>query len=694
MIFFSNKIWLFTIVLFGISNTILAQGGFEFKKENVIELFIEAIAENLEEDVDYTNLLDDLNHYFEFPLNINTASREQLQSLLLLTSSEITSIQNYIKYNGELVTLYELNAIRGLSFDKVILLSYFLTAYPSTQKVKTPLKNYLKYGKNELFMRWGRVLEEQRGYALNREDPERGFLGDPNALFLRYRYRYKDKLSIGFTADKDAGEQFFGGTMPQGFDFYSAHLFIRDVGFVKKITIGDYALEFGQGLTMWSSLAFGKSAFTTNIKRHSVGLRPYTSANESLFMRGAAATFRIFENLELTTFYSNKYLSATVAQRDTLDEFPLEVSGFQITGLHRTRSELNRRRSLNEEIFGGHIRWKSNKWQVGLTGYHTKYSARIQRSPQLYNIHRFNGNQNTNLGIDYQYVVSRFSFFGETAMSQNGGWATINGVQAELNTFFRVAAMYRNFRKDFQNEYAAPIGEVRGGNNEEGVYIGFEANPVAKISINGYTDFFRFPWLRFRVDAPSYGTDYLLQVGYTPTRRLNMYARIRHRLRQENTREIVPMRYLVDIHRTYYRYHLTYSVNRNIQLRSRLEFMTLNREDSGSEMGYLLYQDIALKPNKIPLTLNMRYALFQTDGFDSRIYAYENDVLYFFSIPALFNRGTRFYVNLKYSVGRNLDIWLRYAQTYLNDRTTISSGNTLIDGNTRSDVRAQLRFKF
>jgi hypothetical protein len=122
--------------------------------------------------------------------------------------------------------------------------------------------------------------------------------------------------------------------------------------------------------------------------------------------------------------------------------------------------------------------------------------------------------------------------------------------------------------------------------------------------------------------------------------------------------------------------------------------MTLNREDTGNELGYLLYQDIALKPNKLPLTLSMRYAIFETDGFDSRLYAYENDVLYFFSIPALFNRGTRFYINLKYSLGKKVDIWLRYAQTYYNDRTTISSGNTLIDGNTRSDVRAQIRLKF
>jgi hypothetical protein len=108
----------------------------------------------------------------------------------------------------------------------------------------------------------------------------------------------------------------------------------------------------------------------------------------------------------------------------------------------------------------------------------------------------------------------------------------------------------------------------------------------------------------------------------------------------------------------------------------------------------MIYQDLVWSPKFMPLKAQMRYALFDAEDYETRIYAYENDLLYSFSVPALSGRGSRFYINLNYDVNRSVSIWLKFAQTWYADRTVISSGNEEIQGNKRSEIKAQIRVTF
>jgi predicted porin len=91
---------------------------------------------------------------------------------------------------------------------------------------------------------------------------------------------------------------------------------------------------------------------------------------------------------------------------------------------------------------------------------------------------------------------------------------------------------------------------------------------------------------------------------------------------------------------------------------------------------------------------NIRFAIFETSGFDTRVYAFENDVLYAYSVPAYQGKGIRFYVNGRYKLSRNTDLWIRYAMINYTNQETIGTGGDLIEGNKRSDIRLQLRFQF
>jgi hypothetical protein len=141
------------------------------------------------------------------------------------------------------------------------------------------------------------------------------------------------------------------------------------------------------------------------------------------------------------------------------------------------------------------------------------------------------------------------------------------------------------------------------------------------------------------------------------------------------------------------RYQLSYSVSPSLILRNRIEWAGFNK-GTLEEQGYLIYQDIIYHLQKFPLDLTFRFALFDTDSWNTRIYAYENDVLYAFSIPPYFGKGIRSYLMLHSSISSHIDLWLRVAQTTLTEANIIGSGLNAIEGGQKTEVKAQLRIRF
>ena len=265
-------------------------------KNDVIQQRIEFIAQQYESStIDFSNLIEILTYYFDHPLNINTASQEELESLNLLTPFQTRTLINYRIKNGDLLTIYELRNLEGFDFVTIQNLIPFIRVASSRKPDQFNLKRSFKFGTHEVMSLWGRVLEEQEGYTPrdSTSSPNSRYMGDPNRLYLRYRFKHSDRLSFGFTAEKDPGEEFFKGSNPNGFDFYSAHLFASKIGIVKQLAVGDFHGQFGQGLTFWSGFSYRKTADALNVIRYARKLSPYTSRNENNFLRGAGTTIQI-----------------------------------------------------------------------------------------------------------------------------------------------------------------------------------------------------------------------------------------------------------------------------------------------------------------------------------------------------------------------------------------------------------------
>ncbi len=675
----------------------------EIVRQRIIEQRIEIIAEGLEEgdELDFTTLFDDLNYYYDRKINLNRCSPEELRSLYLLTEFQIQGLFDHIEKYGQLKEIWELQAVKNWDQYTILNVLPFVTVKPPSELERVTLKEIFKEGKHDLFLRYQDVLEERQGYAPISpeelaENPNRRYLGSSYRAYARYRFTYGRNISFGITAEKDPGEEFFKGTQKQGFDYYSSHLYYENNTFVRRAVVGDYQLQFGQGLTLWSGLAFGKSADALNAKRTEIGIRPYTSVDENLFLRGGAVTIG-GERLQWTNFYSSKHIDANiVSTSDSVDTEQLTtISSFQLSGFHRTPGELQDKDAIRETYYGSNLTYKTRRGQIGLTALISEYDANINRNLQLYNQFEFNSKSNQVIGLNYSRTIKNVNLFGEVSRSENGAWATINGALVALDPRVSMIAIYRNYARKFQNQLANTFVEGTRPANESGIYVGGQFKINRQWTATTYADFFRFRWLRFQTDAPSAGRDFLTQLNYKPSRNKEFYLRYRSRTRDRNAGFLdVDITTPLPVNQQNFRINTSFLAHPNIKLKSRAELVLFQQEGQPIERGFLLYQDLVFKKIQFPVSMSLRYALFYTDSYNARIYAYESDVLYAFSIPAYFSRGSRFYVTMKYKVKRGVDLWLRYARWHYDDRQVISSGLEQINAPHRSEIKVQLRLRF
>lgn len=698
---------------------------------DVIEQRIEAAVEQLggDNDVDLTGLFQVLTDHYNDPIDLNNATAQDLGSLMLLNDVQISGLLQHIKRNGRLQSIYELQTINGWDVGTINLVRPFVTVRENPLASTASLKEILKRGSHEVTVRSTMNIESRRGFmdrpnafgedyhypngnplpdfaddavrdSLRRNN--KVYLGSPFRVYTRYRFRYRQNVSFGFTAEKDEGEEFFRGAQPQGFDFYSAHFFARNIGRLKALAIGDYSAQFGQGLTFWNGLAFAsKSSFSLNVKRNAVGLAPYTSVNENLYMRGAAATFALAKRWEVTGFYSTKRIDGNITSigsgTDTLSTNIESVvfSSFQEDGFHRTTNELRKKGSIGERIMGGHVRYRTGTFSIGATAAHVGYDATLVRNTQPYNQFDFQGSENTTAGVDWNLLYRNLTWFGEAAMSANGGIAMNTGLLAALDKRVSMSLLYRDYARDYHGLYSVAFAEGTNPWNERGLFTGIEVRPNRQWQVNAYVDQFRFPWLRYLTDAPSAGFDWLAQVNWRPSKKVEVYARVRHQDRAKNTADDVNgIDPLVRAEQTNYRVNVTARVSNSVSLRTRVETVDYQRGSAPLQHGFLLYQDVVHRPLASPVELTARFALFESGSYDARVYAYENDLIGVFSIPAYYGRGVRWYGMARITPLRRVDVWLRYGAWIYRDQTSISSGLQEIPGNVRSDLKLQVRWTF
>lgn len=691
-----RSFWVLILVFF-LAVRVSAQD--DANKRQVIETLLEDISESIDDDSDLEQIAEDLEYFLQTPININATTAEELSKLHFLNEFQIVSLVDYIRRNGPMLTYYELQMVDGYDQNDVFRMLPFITISQKDDQSEFKVVRAMKYGKNELLARTVFFAEERDGYvkvpdSVRVAEPEKHYPGNGARYFARYSFNFNKQLTAGITAEKDPGEQFFKGHQKYGFDYYSAYIAVHDIGKVETFIVGDFQAKFGQGLVAWSGMSSGKSSFVMDIRKKGAGVKKYSSADENLFYRGVATTLN-FGSVKATLFGSHKKIDATLTVQDTTVAGDYGFISFGTTGLHATPAQIEKEDAVTESVWGANVNFNHNNFKIGATGLGYMFDKDFVKKEQPLYKYDFEGKKNLNVSIDAQYVFSVLYLFGEYAMSANGGKALVAGSLMNLAPGLRASVLYRNYSRDYQARYANGFAEGSKTQNEQGFFFGIESTPIKKWKLSVYYDMYRFPWLRYGLNAPSRGNDFLAQVDFAMNRNTTMYWKLKLETSQvPGTAENGGVQPLVDNTRWTLRYHLNYSAGQHWQFKNRVEISGYKNGNSDTETGCVLYQDVVCSPFRFPLSFAFRYALFETESYNSRIYLYESDVLYGYSIPMVYGKGTKSYLMTTWKPVDRLTIWARVSRLWYADKETIGTTPNQIDGNHQTEVKLQVRWKF
>ena len=650
--------------------------------EEVLEgLSVNNDINNSVNSLNWENELEELSNRLQEPVNLNSATREQLEQFPFLSDIQIEHLLAYIYIHGQMETIYELQLVEELDRQTIQYLLPFVCIKAINNEPafrwKTMLKDAGRYGKNEVLTRLDIPFYKRKGY-------EHTYLGPSVYNSVKYTFRYRDQLYAGGVAEKDAGEPFAALHNSYGYDYYSFYLLLQNCGRLKSLAVGNYRLSFGQGLVMSTDYLMGKTIYASSFNNRSTGIKRHSSTDEYNYFRGVATTVALTKRLSVSAFYSHRNMDGVVTDG--------EITSVYKTGLHRSRKEADKKNLLTSQLTGGNVSYQQNHIRLGITGVYYVFNRPYEPELTGYSKYNIHGNHFYNLGIDYAYRWRRFSFQGETAIGKQG-WASLNRLQYSPVQDIQFMLIHRFYSYDYWAMYAHSFGEGSTVQNEQGYYVGLETTPFSHWRFFVSFDLFSFPWKKYRINKPSRGTDGLIQATFTPRTNLSMYLKYRYKQKERDLTGSKGTLTLPIFHHQL-RYRLNYSLNDVFSSRTTLDYNHFHSQDRAATKGYQVTQMISSQLPWTRLFADVQGSYFCTDDYDSRVYVSEKGLLYTFYTPSFQGRGFRCAVRLRYELNKHWLFITKFGETIYLNRNEIGSGNDLIYGNKKADIQMQLRIKF
>ena len=650
--------------------------------EEVLEdLSVNNDINNSVNSLNWENELEELSNRLQEPVNLNSATREQLEQFPFLSDIQIEHLLAYIYIHGQMETIYELQLVEELDRQTIQYLLPFVCIKAINNEPafrwKTMLKDAGRYGKNEVLTRLDIPFYKRKGY-------EHTYLGPSVYNSVKYTFRYRDQLYAGGVAEKDAGEPFAALHNSYGYDYYSFYLLLQNCGRLKSLAVGNYRLSFGQGLVMSTDYLMGKTIYASSFNNRSTGIKRHSSTDEYNYFRGVATTVALTKRLSVSAFYSHRNMDGVVTDG--------EITSVYKTGLHRSRKEADKKNLLTSQLTGGNVSYQQNHIRLGITGVYYVFNRPYEPELTGYSKYNIHGNHFYNLGIDYAYRWRRFSFQGETAIGKQG-WASLNRLQYSPVQDIQFMLIHRFYSYDYWAMYAHSFGEGSTVQNEQGYYVGLETTPFSHWRFFVSFDLFSFPWKKYRINKPSRGTDGLIQATFTPRTNLSMYLKYRYKQKERDLTGSKGTLTLPIFHHQL-RYRLNYSLNDVFSSRTTLDYNHFHSQDRAATKGYQVTQMISSQLPWTRLFADVQGSYFCTDDYDSPVYVSEKGLLYTFYTPSFQGRGFRCAVRLRYELNKHWLFITKFGETIYLNRNEIGSGNDLIYGNKKADIQMQLRIKF
>ncbi|HRN79355.1 MAG TPA: helix-hairpin-helix domain-containing protein [Ferruginibacter sp.] len=640
------------------------------------EELLEQMADLDAEEVDITEQEGVFAYRLKHPVNINEDDGTGLAELGLLSPLHIQWLLEHRKVFGAFLHVYELQAVPGWDATVFKQLQPFITV--RSHEPALPWRTLFKSGKHQWIVRYRRVLEQAAGYRLNGRETT-PYVGSPESMLFRYRYQVQPALQMHILGKKDAGEPFLKGRNRAGFDFLSAHVQYRSKGILRKLVVGDFTVSMGQGLVQWQGFSVGGEI--ASLKQQGEVVRAYGGAGEFAFYRGAAISLQK-RKWHGNVFGSYRSLDGNL-KADSSGKY---VTSIQTGGYHRTPSEMEDKGVLKQMAWGATLHRKFSKATLGVNWMQQRYNMPVMPEPSVYNRFYFRGDALQSVGVDGVYYGKHYQLFGEVAHT-NGVLAYTGGLMMSTSAKSDVGFRFRHVPADFHVS-----GQSRAAlqSNETGCLMLLNIRPTQRLRINANVELFRHPFFKFRINGPSHGRRYGIHLFYKPNKQFEALAYYTAVHRSQNEEDVLERIAPVAFQSTQrFRIHVQWVLNRSFKIRSRFEAKWFRSENSTTESGSLWFGDVLYQPLGSRWKGSARIMFFNTDSYNTRIYAYEQDLHPGTVIPMVYGQGVRLYLTGQFKFTEHVSFSLKLARSMYQTNDGIGSGYEKIEGSSKTQVGIQ-----
>ncbi|TAL66566.1 MAG: helix-hairpin-helix domain-containing protein [Bacteroidetes bacterium] len=639
-----------------------------FSQETKLSEAIVSIAEELAADDSnpeaVSAFIEKLNELAENPVKLNSSGEAEISRLFFLSDFQVKALVDYAHASGRILSVYELVNIPGFDKETVELMIPFITLDYKTN-INTDSVKWRNTSVTNLSIRSG--IDDTTSS------------GSPWRILTKYKFTASG-LSGGFTTEKDPGEKYFIGNPPLP-DFLSAYISYNGNGLIRRIVVGDYSARFGLGTNINTGIRTGLSLSAPGYMSSRDEIKPYTSTDENNFFRGAAAEFSV-KNLGINLLYSNNFCDATLGSSSGLSNDIIE--NFYLAGIHNTPSLLLKKDAVSDLVYGINLSYNFTNSRFGFTWSGEKFSLPVKTAGNdPADIFNFEGNRNNLYTISYNALIKRILLYGELSINENKKFAFVQGFSFRPSDRLIINFLFRNYKAGYVAFHGNGLGSSSNRGNEQGITGNFNFEAAKHLFISWGCDIRQFEWLKYRCSAPSQGMRQELRVRFLPSEKLTFDASYNYRFSMVDsigTPGIPEQKRLIT---KSLKGSVRYSINENLTLITRIDYKIFN--PSGSD-GFLLLQDVNFRFRSIPLSFWLRYCIFNTYDYESRIYTWENDLLYSFSIPALSGKGNRTYLMTSWKISDKTELRLKYGFTSL-----IESGISTKD---TEELKVQIKVQF
>ena len=615
-------------------------------------------------EVDYEQLQTDLYTLHESPIDLNNTSDEELTQLYFLSPQQIDALLAYA-YRHPFESLYELRLIPELADYEIRDLLPFVYINreaingEANQREALFPKEVFRNAKHEIITRIdARNIEAYEGT-------------DPIYTQFRYRFDFRRRVTFGVQLRRPAGG--FARDLQ-----YGAYLQLNDITpHLHTLVAGNFQASFGQGLVLAPVFHAGKSMYVTSIGQQREGLRYYSSV-DGQGLHGAGATLRWKWN---------------------------KTTRLDVSALYSMRRAND---STWHHLLGANLTLRHKKLQVELTAIENLWSDSIHPYTNAkYNRHYFRGRNQAVIGASFRYNHGWFDAFAELATTQNNeisnlkseisnpkwGFGLITGSRFYPASGISLIALYRYYSPYFDNALGYAFSETSRIGDENGGYLGFDITRLRNWRFIGYGDIFYFSGYKYGLgDATrTLGYDAMAEAQYHSNQKSEIknqkyWLALRLRAKQKGEQATYSARAIFDWQRNGW------------SLRTTLDANLTNQKSTITNQQFIPYgvsiaQDIAydfqspMTNHQLPIRLKLRLQAFDAREWDNRIYCYEHDVLYAFSIPAVYGLGGRAYLCLRWQIIPQLALYFRASETVYARKWAAAHSRPL----TRTDLHLLLR---